>query len=311
MNPTGLTPPPSVRRSQLTTLFMLGSLAVIFLWFFSQQRQQLQYAELIQKGSAALAKKDVVHARGFFDAVLRANPTTPLLYNGISSLCVDLDQPALALEYAQRGLDTCKDAKPAQRSDLYIALSQAQVAAEPAHPQTKAIASVRAALRLDPSNTSLKNALGYLLADNDQNLEEAERLLREALQSLQSPGRDPDSDSLRPGVEDSFGWLLYKKGDYVGAVAQLSQATQDLPDGVSGYAAKYYYYHLGAAYRKAGKPDDARRTLAIALQYDPDFPEAKAEVALLPPVNTPAVVPAPVNSPSSSVPLPSAPGLKL
>jgi len=288
---------------------MLGSLAIIFLWFFRDQRQKLQYAELIQKGSAALAKKDVVHARGFFDAVLRSNPTTPLLYNGISSICVDLDQPALALEYAQRGLDTCKDANPAQRSDLYIALSQAQVATEPAHPQTKAIASVRTALSLDPSSTALKNALGYLLADNDQNLDEAERLLREALQSLQSTGRDPDSDSLRPGVEDSFGWLLYKKGDYVRAVAELSQAIQDLPDGVSGYAAKYYYYHLGAAYRKAGKPTDARQTLAIALQYDPDFPEAKAELALLPPVNTPAAVP--VNSPPSSSPLPSAPGLKL
>ena len=309
MNPTGPTPPPSVRWSQLTTLFMLGSLAVIFLWSFNQKRQGLQYEEWIQKGSAALAKKDVVHARGFFDAVLHANPTNPGIYLGISNTCMASDQTTLAEEYIQRGLEACKHATDAERANLYVGLSQVQSAAEPAHPQTKAIASARMALSLDPHNPAMKNALGYTLADNDQNLEEAERLLREALQSLDSPDNNPYLT--RWEVEDSFGWLLYKKGDYVGAVAELSQATQDLPDGVSGYGAKYSYYHLGAAYRKAGKPDDSRKILAIALHYDPDFPEAKAEVALLPPANTPAVVPTPANALPHSSPLPSAPGLKL
>ena len=320
MNPTGSIPPSpaSIRRRQITTLFLLGGLALFFLRFLSVQRQQIQYEELIHKGSVALARKDVVHARGFFDAVIRANPTSPLYYFEISNDCVASDQPALALEYAQRGLDACKKAPRPERALLYLGLSQAQALAEPAHPQTKAIASARIALSLDPENPVMKNAVGYTLADNDQNLDEAEKLLREVLQALQSSGND--LDPYRSAIEDSFGWLLYKKGNYADAVAELNQAVADLPSGAEAGAAKYYYYHLGAAYRKAGKPDDTRQMLAIALHYDPDFSEAKAEAALLPPPNTPAVSPdkAPSGSlptgsasPTSSTPPASAPGLKL
>jgi len=39
----------------------------------------------------------------------------------------------------------------------------------------------------DPQNPELQNAVGYTLADNDQNLDEAEKLLRQALQSLKPP----------------------------------------------------------------------------------------------------------------------------
>jgi len=76
-------------------------------------------------------------------------------------------------------------------------------------------------------------------------------------------------------IEDSFGWLLYKKGDYAGAIVALNRAIQDMGSGEQGVTAKEYYYHLGAAYRKAGQIDDARRTLDIALQYDPTFRKPK------------------------------------
>lgn len=315
MNPSGLNSPPLARRFPLSTLLLLCCLVVFFARFLYMRTQEQHYEAIIQTGSTALAKKDTGRARGLFDTFLRANPTDPLGYIAISDLCTEFDQPALAVEYAQRGVDTCKNAPNPQRAELYLHLSQAQALAEPAHPQTKAIASVRTALSLDPQNPQLKNALGYTLADNDQNLDEAEKLLRQALQSLKPSGDDPLSDVLRPAMEDSFGWLLYKKGDYAGAVAGLNQAIQDLPTGQTGYVAKYYYYHLGAASRKAGQIDEARRALDIALQYDPAFPEAKAEEALLPPANTPAATPPPASaaSPSATPPASSspAPGLKL
>ena len=322
MNPSGMTPSPRLQRSLPSNILLLGGLIAFFAWFFYMRVQEVRYAKIVDEGVTALAKKDTARAKERFETYLRADPKSPQSYIDISVICEMLNEPILAMEYVQRGLEACKGAPKEQRAQLYMQLSATQALVEPTHPQTKAIASIRTALELNPTSPILQNAVGYTLVDNDQNLAEAEQLLRKALGSLQESGKDPESDTLRPALEDSFGWLLYKKGDYAGAVAALSQAVHDLPAGAAGMAAKYFYYHLGAAYRKAGQIDEARRTLAIALQYDPAFPEAKAEAALLPPLNTPAVPPvspsvspAPANaSPPAAAPTPSssgAPGLKL
>jgi Tfp pilus assembly protein PilF len=322
MNPSDMNVPPQPRRFPVVTVLLLCGMLVYFIWFFFMHNRDMHSLAIVQEGVTALSKKDTARARNRFDAFLRERPTDPLAYIAISEICLDGKEASLGVEYAQRGLDTCKTASNSQRASLYVELAQAQGLAEPAHPQTKAIASARTALSLAPQSPQMQNALGYMLLDNDQNLEEAEKLLRQALQSLKTPGEDPQSVSLRPAIEDSFGWLLYKKGDYVGAVAALNQATQDMPTGASGLIAKYFYYHLGAAYRKTGQTEEARRTLDIALQYDPTFPEAKAEAALLPPPNTPAASPsttAPAAAPVVSAPAPSStpapsspnPGLKL
>lgn len=301
MNPSGMSAPPRPQRSPVISLLLLCGLVVYFFWFFVIRAREAHYVAIVQQGAAALAKKDTARARNLFDTFLREHPADPMPYMAVSEVCGKYNEAALAVEYAQRGLDACKNAPNPQRAQLLLELSQAQSLAEPAHPQVKAIASARTALTLDPT-PEMKNAVGYMLVDNDQNLDEAEKLLRQALQSLKAPGDDPQSDALRPAIEDSYGWLLYKKGDYSGAVAALNRASHDLPSGTAGMIAKYFYYHLGAAYRKAGQIDEARRTLDIALQYDPAFPEAKAEAALLPPPNTPAASP-PSVSPT--------PGLKL
>ncbi len=319
MNPSGENSPPVIRRFPLSTLLLLFSLVAFFCWFFYMRVQSLRYAAIIQSGSAALAKKDTAKAKGLFDSFLRANATDPNAYVVISDVCAKSDQPNLALEYAQHGLNACKNAPKPQLAELYMNLAQAQALVEPAHPQTKAIASARMALSLDPDNLDVLNALGYTLADNDQDLGEAEKRLRQALLLLKPTG-DALSDLRRPLVEDSFGWLLYKKGDYAGAALTLNQAIQDMPTGQPGYLAKEYYYHLGAASRKAGQIDEARRALDIALHYDPTFSEAKAEEALLPPPNTPAATPPPsaaspanpsASVPASTPPSSSVPGLKL
>ena len=318
MNPSGLNPPPRFQRPPLFSLLLLCSLVGYFVWFLFMHAQEARYQTVAQEGAAALAKNDTKRARDLFDKFLRTRPTDPASYMAVSEVSAAYDQPTMAVEYAQRGLDVCKNASNPQRAQLYLRLSLGQSLAEPKHPQIRAIASVRTALSLDPLNPELQNAVGYTLVDNDQNLNEAEKLLRQSLQSLKPTGEDTFSDSRRPLVEDSFGWLLYKKGDYVAAVAALNQAVHDMPTGQPGAAAKYYYYHLGAAYRKAGQVDAARRTLAVALQYDPAFPEAKAEEALLPPQNTPVAAPIstpPVGSPSagssSMSPSSPVPGLKL
>ena len=315
-NPSDMNPSPSVRRLPLSTLFLLGSLAVFVVWFLRLHFEQLHYEGIFKAGSVELAKKDTTRARSLFDAFIRANPTDPGAYLTICTVCEEFDQAALVVDYAQRGVDACKNASKEQRAQLLLDLSQGQALAAPAHPQTQAIASARAALDLDPQNPQTLNAVGYMLVDNDQNLDDADKLLRRALQALKPRGDDPLSEVLRPLVEDSFGWLLYKKGDYPGAVAALEQASHDMPAGEPASGAKYFYYHLGAAYRKAGRIEEARHTLDIALHYDPTFAEAKAEEALLPPQSLPGVSPIgapPIGAPpiNSSSPPAASPGLKL
>lgn len=302
MNPSGPTPA-FTRRSLTFNLVLLVCLIGVFAWLQFLRLQDRRYSQIVSDGATALSKKDIARAHERFDAYVRTRPTDYTAYIEVSADCLALDQPALALEYAQRGLEACKDASNPERAQLYLQLAQALALTEPAHPQTKAIDAARTALKLDPDNFQMKNALGYMLADNDQNLDEAERLLRQALQTLADLGRNESAAAVRSLIEDSYGWLLYKKNDYPGAIAALTEAVHDMAPDTEGYAAKYYYYHLTAAYRKAGRIDDARRMLAIALQYDPAFPEAKAEEALLPPANTPPAQP-PV---SATPPAPATP----
>jgi tetratricopeptide (TPR) repeat protein len=310
MNPPSLNSPPRPQRPPIFSLLLLGSLVVFFASFLYMRVQEVQARAVLEAGSTALAKNDLKQARSVFDTFLRRSPTSAVAYAEVTGACLERDQAALAVEYAERGLEACKNAPDAERAFLYMTLSEAQGVAEPAHPQTKAIAAARAAVKLDPENFVFQNAVGYTLVENDQNLDEADKLLRQALKALKPSGEDPQSDALRPAIEDSFGWLLYKKGDYTGAVAVLTQAMQDMPSAEPGRSAKHFYYHLGAAYRKAGQIEEARRTLAIALQYDPAFAEAKAEAALLPPPNTPAATP-PVSPIPSTPPTSATPGLKL
>ena len=64
----------------------------------------------------------------------------------------------------------------------------------------------------------------------------------------------------QPAYLDSLGWLLFRKGDFAGAVEQLEKAVA-LPGGQDPTLLS----HLADAYEKAGKPGPARETRTKAL----------------------------------------------
>jgi len=74
---------------------------------------------------------------------------------------------------------------------------------------------LREAYQLDPTDAGTNNDLGYILADTGDDLKEAERMVRLAL------GEQPR----QAAYQDSFGWVLYKKGDLKGAQTWLRRAT--------------------------------------------------------------------------------------
>lgn len=115
-----------------------------------------------------------------------------------------------------------------------------------------AIADLRRVLKLKPGDVDAMNALGYTLADENRDLDEAEMLLRQALDNK------PDE----PAVIDSWGWLKYRQGDLAAAEKSLRKAWDMRKDPDIGV-------HLGEVLWHRGRRDDARKVFGQVRKDDP------------------------------------------
>jgi tetratricopeptide (TPR) repeat protein len=113
------------------------------------------------------------------------------------------------------------------------------------------------------------NNLAWLYAEEGGNLDVALELARTA--KAQLPGR--------PEVNDTLGWIYYKKGLASLAVPPLEDAVNAAPKNAE------YRFHLGLAYAKAGNATKAGEELRQALALNPTFAgaeEARKVLASLP-----------------------------
>jgi Tfp pilus assembly protein PilF len=115
--------------------------------------------------------------------------------------------------------------------------------------------------RARPLDASITNALGFTLADHKRSLTRAEQLIREALQA------QPDD----PSMQDSLGWVLYRRGQVAAAAVALERAYRLLHDGDIGA-------HWGEALWAAGQSKAARTTWQRALAADPENPRLLATI---------------------------------
>ncbi|MCK4468378.1 MAG: tetratricopeptide repeat protein, partial [Desulfobacterales bacterium] len=96
------------------------------------------------------------------------------------------------------------------------------------------IKEMKTVISLDPKNANALNYLGYTYADLGENLDEAERLIKEALKYKPDDGY----------IIDSLGWVYFKKGDFKKAIKYLKKAVDLVPDD------PIILEHLGDAYMK-------------------------------------------------------------
>jgi len=115
-----------------------------------------------------------------------------------------------------------------------------------------AVAQLEKALQARPEDPELMNALGFTMADHNQKLARAEELIRAAL------AVSPDS----PAIQDSLGWVLYRRGRRAQALPVLERAWQNSGD--SEIAA-----HYGEVLWKSGDEGQARYIWQQALNADP------------------------------------------
>jgi Tfp pilus assembly protein PilF len=218
-------------------------------------------------------------AQAKLEKFIAANPTSPEVYDEACQLELKYSQWAPAEMFARRGVQACKYAEDnEQRSILYRDLSWALANLEPQHPQKRAVEAAQHALELNPHDAAILNEAGFLMADNDIQIPQAHAYIEEALRLARKDTSNPEAVTLTAIIMDSYGWVLYKEHKTAQAIDMLTQAINMLPESrAAAETLKVEYYHLGAAYVQANRPDDARRALSVALRYDPDFEPAKTE----------------------------------
>ncbi len=126
----------------------------------------------------------------------------------------------------------------------------------------KAEEQMRLVLELDPVDAEAHNSLGYELADRGRNLDEAERLIRRALEL----DRTRKSDSLEDEGEnanylDSLGWLLFRRGRFAEA-KELIERAAGMP---TAAIIPEVWDHLGDICARMDKPAEAASAWERAL----------------------------------------------
>jgi len=127
-------------------------------------------------------------------------------------------------------------------------------AAEKAGYHEKAAELLKTAIALDPLNSAEAcNYLGYMWADRNENLDEAERLI------LQAIHLDPANGAYM----DSLGWVWLRQGKFSKALTELMRAAEAMK-----ISDPVIFEHIGDAHEKLGRTADALHYWQKALQLE-------------------------------------------
>ena len=139
------------------------------------------------------------------------------------------------------------------------------------HPETRALLEkVRNALaaRGELRHPDYANSIGYVSAELNVNLEEAEKLIRQAL----------SVDANNPAYLDSLAWVLFRRGKFDEADAEIRRAIRFARP---GQEMGVLYWHAGEIAAARGKRDEARRFYLMALaERDRELDRAAVEKRL-------------------------------
>ncbi len=162
---------------------------------------------------------------------------------------------AVELAEAELAIPSGEDADPAPVLDFWLPYYLRAITYFDLDRWDKAKADFRVAVERSGENPYVLNYLGYSLADRDESLEEAERLIVKAVEQMPNNG----------AFVDSLGWVLYRQGRFEEALEQMELAIKLEPlDPV-------VMDHLGDVYWQVGRKREAKFQWNRALSYDDDI----------------------------------------
>jgi tetratricopeptide (TPR) repeat protein len=120
------------------------------------------------------------------------------------------------------------------------------------------ITLVKQILEKEPDNPDALNFVGYSYVEKGINLDEAEKMIKKALEIKTDD----------PYITDSLAWLYYVKGDYEKAFMYQSKVLEKINDDPT------ILEHMGDICRALNRFDEALRYYKEALNYDPEDVES-------------------------------------
>jgi tetratricopeptide (TPR) repeat protein len=199
-------------------------------------------------GQWYLSAKNPAAARKAFEAAHTANPNFP----GTELSLAGLDYQEKHFDDARQRLVALVAADP---KNVRALIMLGTLAGE-TNDQEEAVRRYKAAVAVDGSNVVALNNLAYTLAATDPDL-----ALKYAQQAAELA---PESAT----VQDTLGWIYYRKAIFSTAVSYLETAVKKDPT-------PRRQFHLAMSYLKSGNRDQGQKILQLALQQDPKLPQTE------------------------------------
>lgn len=177
----------------------------------------------------------------YLQTAVEKNPDNGEFNYYLGTMYEENENFSLSLKYLQKAIDSDQE-----NVKYHFRLGVVQ---DKAGDKEASIASMRKVIELDPKHANALNYLGYTYADLGRNLDEAERLIKEALKHKPDDGY----------ITDSLGWVYYKRGQYDIALTYLKKAVSIVPDD------PIMLEHLGDTYLKLNDSQNALKYYKKAL----------------------------------------------
>ena len=178
----------------------------------------------------------------YLTEVIQTVPDNAEFYYYLAALHEEDKAYAQAVEALERGIEI--DPKNAKL------LFRLGVVYDKWNRKNDSMEMMKRVIAIDPKHANALNYLGYTYADQGQNLDEAERLIKKALKYKPGDGY----------ITDSLGWVYFKKGLYEKALEFLEKAVELVPNDT------IILEHLGDAYLKTNNKKKAIQVYQRSLE---------------------------------------------
>jgi tetratricopeptide (TPR) repeat protein len=204
-------------------------------------------------GSLELDSKNIDAAEAEFQRAIQVEPNNIQAYLRMGQIYQQKSQPDAAIGVYQKALDLQPKSAAliTMVGNLYLDKNEVETARK----------YYARALEIDPDAVMANANMAWVKAQEGKDLDVALGMAQKAKSQM------PEV----PSISDTLAWVMYKKGNYSGAIPLLQDCVKKSPDSA------VYRYHLGLSLIAAGEKEAGKAQLAAALQMNKLRPEEREQ----------------------------------